>query len=87
MDEKPIGDRKRGEAGRSGSPIMGPGDRKRGEAGRSGSPIMGPGDRKRGEAGRSGSPIMGPRGGREAGFTVVDDREAGLTPAGSTPDP
>ena len=50
------GDRKRGEAGRSGSPPSGRGDRKRGEAGRSGSPPSGRGDRKRGEAGRSGSP-------------------------------
>jgi hypothetical protein len=32
------GDRKLGEAGRSGSPVAGEGDRKLGEAGRSGSP-------------------------------------------------
>ncbi len=48
--------RKRGEAGRSGSPPSDTGDRKRGEAGRSGSPPSDTGDRKRGEAGRSGSP-------------------------------
>jgi hypothetical protein len=35
---EPPGDRKRGEAGRSGSPAEPPGDRKRGEAGRSGLP-------------------------------------------------
>jgi homocysteine S-methyltransferase len=50
-----LGDRKRGEAGRSGSPTKDLGDRKRGEAGRSGSPTKDLGDRKRGEAGRSGS--------------------------------
>ncbi|MCV7341759.1 alpha/beta hydrolase [Mycobacterium haemophilum DSM 44634] len=48
-------DRKRGEAGRSGSSPSTPDDRKRGEAGRSGSSPSTPDDRKRGEAGRSGS--------------------------------
>jgi peptide/nickel transport system ATP-binding protein len=51
----PGGDRKRGEAGRSGSAQERGGDRKRGEAGRSGSAQERGGDRKRGEAGRSGS--------------------------------
>src|SRR5579875_1292765 len=50
------GDRRRGEAGRSGSPPDSRGDRQRGEAGRSGSPPDSRGDRQRGEAGRSGSP-------------------------------
>ena len=37
------GDRKRGEAGRGGSPLVEPrGDRKRGEAGRGGSPLVEP---------------------------------------------
>jgi homoserine kinase len=36
------GDRKRGEAGRGGSPLDNPGDRKRGEAGRGGSPLDNP---------------------------------------------
>jgi homocysteine S-methyltransferase len=53
----PVGDRKRGEAARSGSHTQQPvGDRKRGEAARSGSHTQQPvGDRKRGEAARSGS--------------------------------
>jgi homocysteine S-methyltransferase len=53
-----VGDRKRGEAGGSGSPTEGNEcDRKRGEAGGSGSPTGGNEcDRKRGEAGGSGSP-------------------------------
>jgi homocysteine S-methyltransferase len=53
-----VGDRKRGGAGRSGSPTkQRVGDRKRGDAGRSGSPTkQRVGDRKRGDAGRSGSP-------------------------------
>src|SRR5580693_5282155 len=57
------GDRKGGEAGRSGSPPSDVcGDRKGGEAGRSGSPPSGVcGDRKGGEAGRSGSPPSDPR--------------------------
>ncbi len=60
VSQGPVGDRKGGEAGRSGSPTRQPvGDRKGGEAGRSGSPIQQPvGDRKGGEAGRSGSPIQ-----------------------------
>ncbi|EFO74631.1 hypothetical protein TMAG_02273, partial [Mycobacterium tuberculosis SUMu001] len=47
------GDRKRGGAGCSGSPLVGSsGDRKRGGAGCSGSPLVGSsGDRKRGGAG------------------------------------
>src|ERR1700753_1827785 len=58
------GDRERGEAGRCGSPLVGPsGDRERGEAGRCGSPLVGPsGDRERGEAGRCGSPLVEPSG-------------------------
>jgi hypothetical protein len=36
------GDRKRGEAGRGGSPATITGDRKRGEAGRGGSPVDNP---------------------------------------------
>src|SRR6202022_2906367 len=52
----PGGDRKGGEAGRSGSPRQSGGDRKGGEAGRSGSPRQSGGDRKGGEAGRSGAP-------------------------------
>jgi hypothetical protein len=40
------------------------------------------GDRTRGEAGRCGSPIIRPSREREAGRTLVDQREAGCTLVG-----